>query len=610
MLGSLRILYSLLTREQRKKLLRLQILIVIMSIAQILSVLSIGPFMAIVGDIGRLEGQGVLADLYHASGISNPLDFLFWLGIVVLAILVSGALISMYTTWHMCMYGAKIGVDISSRLFDYYMKQPWMFHVQGSSSTLTKHISQECQRVSLGIIKPVIDVNAKLLMSSMMALTLVIYNPGVALFGLLIFSSSYFLLYVTVRRRLTHNGRLISRIQTLRYKTMSEGFGGIKDALVLGRGQSFIERFRQTSDDFARVNGITQLLTQVPRYAMELIAFGSIIFLVLYLLSVHEGDLGKMLPIMSVYALAGFKILPAFQQIYQGISSIRSNIAAFEVIHDDLMASRESSGNDKQQSDEPLASSQDDVPCHRLSLKFGIRLSNIVFHYPGKDQPALNGLNLEIPANKVIGLVGASGSGKSTAVDILLGLIEPDKGQVLVDGIPLPEVDKRAWRYTIGYVSQSIFLSDASIAENIAFGIAPQAIDERRVKKAAGLAYLDDLIATLPEGLATPVGERGIQLSGGQRQRIGIARALYFDASILVLDEATSALDGITEKLVMNAIHAFSGNKTIVLIAHRLATVSQCDCIYLLSHGRVIDQGRYDELADRNDTFKRMAKLV
>ncbi|MDI5934148.1 ABC transporter ATP-binding protein [Halomonas kalidii] len=589
-------------------MLRLQILIVFMSLSQIASVFAIGPFMSLVGDMSRLQGQGILSDVYHASGIGSPFDFLFWLGIVVLAFLMAATVISMYTTWRMCRYGAQIGVDISSRLFRFYMKQPWLFHVGGSSSTLTKHIAQECQRVSVGVIKPVIEVNAKLMMSTMMAISLVIYSPMVALVGVLFFSGAYIFLYFTVRRSLIANGRLISSIQAMRFKIMSEGFGGIKDALVLGRQGSFIARFKRTSDAYAYASGTTQLLSQVPRYAMELIAFGSIIFLVLYLLSAHQGDLGQMLPILSVYALAGFKVLPAFQQIYQGISSVRSNLAAFEVIQNDLKASCTSSEHDNVSQ---IVSSNDDTERgDSLELSSGIKLLNVVFHYPGKGVPALNGLSIDIPANKVVGLVGASGSGKSTAVDVLLGLIQPDSGQVLVDGKPLSAIQKSIWKHSVGYVSQSIFLADSSIAENIAFGITPEHIDEARVMRAANLSHLDELLESLPEGLGTTVGERGIQLSGGQRQRIGIARALYFDASILIMDEATSALDGITETLVMDAIQDFSGSKTIIMIAHRLTTVRQCDCIYLMSHGRVMDQGRYDELASRNEMFKRMAKHV
>src|SRR5690554_4164486 len=360
---------------------------------------------------------------------------------------------------------------------------------------------------------------------------------------------------------------------------MSEGFGGIKDTLLLGRQGLFNERFETASRRYGRAQGTTKALAQVPRYLIELVAFGAVIFLVLYLLAAHEGNLGTILPVLSVYALAGFKLLPAFQQIYSSLSAIRGNLAAFDALRDDLYAS----------SRQPIrqALTEQERTEQHLAPKHSIRLDDVTFAYPGKQEPALKALNLEIPATKVIGLVGASGSGKSTAIDLLLGLIEPQQGQILIDGQPLTDANRRAWQNSLGFVPQAIFLADSSIWENIAFGLPPESIDEAKVRQAATMAHLDELIAELPCGLETRVGERGVQLSGGQRQRIGIARALYHDADVLVLDEATSALDGITEKLIMDAIHDFSGKKTIIMIAHRLTTVKQCDAIFMMSQGKV-----------------------
>ena len=597
MFSQLKELYSLLTNDQRKKLRRLQILVVLMAFAEIAGVVSIGPFMALVGDISQLQGEGILADLYRATGLEDPRDFLFWVGIGVLIVLAVAASISMFTIWRLSMYGAQVGAELGNRLFRHYMYQPWLFHASGSSSQLTNRIAQESTRITSLIINPLMQMNAKLVMALFLTLAIFLYNPVVALSGLVLFSGAYVLLYKSVRRRLVRNGRHISEAQQMRFKLMGEGFGGIKDALLLGRQKVFTDRFQAECEKFAAAQGTTQALGQVPRYAMELIAFGGIIFLVLYLLSSHEGNLGTILPVLSVYALAGFKLLPAFQQAYTGLSQIRGNLAAFDAVRDDLRASS-------------LTVAKSSVPTgQRLAPKSEIRFDNVVFSYPGKEDPALKNLNITIPANKVTGLVGASGSGKSTAIDLLLGLIEPQQGKVLVDGQPVTKDNCRQWQNSLGFVPQSIFLSDSSITENIAFGLPPENVDEDKVKRAATMAHLDELLEQLPDGLATRVGERGVQLSGGQKQRIGIARALYHDADVLVLDEATSALDGITEKLIMDAIHDFAGKKTIIMIAHRLATVRQCDSLYLLEQGRVTGHGTYDELASENTTFQRMAKL-
>jgi len=600
MLASLKELYLLLTTEQRHRLFRLQILVVIMAFAEIAGVVAIGPFMALVGNTDHLYGDGLAAAAYRLSGLSSPQDFLFWLGIGVLAVLLMAGLFSMYTVWRLSLYGAQVGAQISSRLFAYYMQQPWLFHAAGSSSTLTKQIAQEAQRVTSMIINPLMQMNAKLSLVLFMSVAILLYNPVVAISGIAIFVTAYFLLYKTVRRQLIANGAAISAMQALRFKLMAEGFGGIKDVLLLGRQKVFTERFDEASDRYAYALGATQALSQAPRYAMETVAYGAVIFLVLYLLTAYGGNAAEILPVLSVYALAGFKLLPAFQVIYTNVSNIRGNLAAFEAIREDLHASAslaEGLGEDDASDRQHL----------HMAPQEAVVLENLVFAYAGKSKPALGGLSLTIPARKVIGLVGATGSGKSTVIDILLGLVSPDQGEVRIDGEPLGQHNMRAWQNTLGFVPQSIFLADATIRENIAFGLPPVSIDDRHVRRAASMAHLDELLAHLPNGLETQVGERGVQLSGGQRQRIGIARALYHDADMLVMDEATSALDGITEKLIMDAIHEFSGKKTIIMIAHRLATVKQCDCIYLMDAGRVVDQGGYEDLAGRNEIFRRMA---
>ena len=588
-------LYQLLTKEQRRKLLGLQVLVVLMAFAEVAGVAAIGPFMAVVGDMSRLEGEGILAQLYTASGFETPRQFLFWLGIAVLVALAGAAALSMFTIWRLSLYAQQVGAELSIRLYKHYMQQPWLFHASGSSSQLTNRIAQECNRITNQVIQPLMQMNAKAVLAVVMAVAIFVFNPIVALSGLGIFAIAYFLLFKTVRQRLTTNGKTISRTNQQRFKLMNEGFGGIKDTLLLGRQAEFNQRFEKASREFGLAQGVTKGLSQAPRYLMELIAFAAAILLVLYLLAAYEGNLGSVLPILSIYALAGFKLLPAFQQIYSSLAQVKGNLASFDSLEKDLIDSQDASTG---------------TPAHqagKLSPKTSIVLDNIHLSYPGKEEKALNGLNIDIPVNQVIGLVGASGSGKSTAIDVLLGLIEPQQGQLQVDGKALQGEQLRAWQNNVGFVPQAIFLADASIKENIAFGIPPEEIDPERVQKAAQMAHLDELLVRLPQGLETRVGERGIQLSGGQRQRIGIARALYDDAEVLVLDEATSALDGITEKLVMDAIHDFSGKKTIIMIAHRLATVKACNCIYLLEQGKVVDQGTYQELVQKNASFQQMA---
>lgn len=591
-------LFSLLSPSQRRRFFGLQMLVVLTAFAEVLGVVSMAPFMAIVGDISILNGDGFLADIYTKSGLASPNEFVFWLGVNVLVLLFIAALISMYTTWRLSMFATSIGSEIADTLYQFYINQSWLFHSTTSSAQHTKQVANETTRLTTLVLQPLMQMNARIVLALFMSLGIFIYNPMVAIIGLLIFSIAYTLLYKVVKFQLHNNGEIISNIHEVRFRLMNEGFGGIKDVLLLGRSSDFINRFEESGKKLAYSLGTNNALAHVPRYLMELVAFGAMIGLVLYLLLTYQGDLGIILPVLSVYALAGFKLLPAFQQIYLSLALIKGNISAFESIKDDLE-------NSKKMNKKGLLGSFNLED--KLKLLNSIKMQNISFTYPGKADQALSGLNLSIPANKVVGIVGPSGSGKSTAIDVLLGLIEPQEGQVLIDDVQIQENNKRAWQNTIGFVPQSIFLSEGSIAENVAFGVPRKNINLEQVKVAIQLALLDELVAELPEGIDTKVGERGVQLSGGQRQRIGIARALYNEASVLVFDEATSALDGITEKIIMDAIHDFNGQKTIIMIAHRLKTVQKCDIIFFIDKGKVIDQGTYQELIAKNPQFKEMA---
>ncbi|RPG75806.1 MAG: ABC transporter ATP-binding protein [Euryarchaeota archaeon TMED85] len=589
-------LFPLLTHEQRKQFYALQILVVLMAIMEIAGVASIIPFMALVGNMNQLKEDNMIAQFYNASGVTSESQFVFILGIGVLIMLFISAMISMLTIWLLSMFANKIGAEISDRLFAHYLRAGWLFHASGSSAQLTKKIALETQRVTGGILVPLMQMNARTILAILMVISIFIYEPIVAIIGFSTFTIAYFILFIVVRIRLQRNGRAISKVNEQRFRLMNEGFGGIKDLLLLGRGNDFIDRFTKTGFKLAYSQGTNAALAQVPRYFMELVAFGSMILMVLYLIANHDGNLGKILPILSVYALAAVKLLPAFQQIYSSTASIKGQGAAFESIRQDLTDSILT---------KPTTKEQDK---NYLYPKKQILLENITFSYPHTKEKVLNNLSMSIPVNNVIGIVGPSGSGKSTLIDILLCLIKPQRGNIKVDDNIIDNQNLRSWQNTIGFVAQSIFLSEGSIAENVAFGIPQGQINFNQVQQALKLAYLDEFVQTLEKGIHTKVGERGVQLSGGQRQRIGIARALYYEAEVLIFDEATSSLDGITEKMIMEAIHDFSGKKTIIMIAHRLKTVEKCDKVFFIDRGQVVDVGTYKELISKNEQFKKMAE--
>lgn len=590
-------LFNLLTPDQRRRYFSLQLMVVLMAFMELIGIASIGPFMALVADMQLLETNAILNKIYLMSGIENHMKFLFITGLIVLFLLSISSIFSVVTTWRLSLFAFSVGTEFSDRLYRYYLQKDWLFHASGSSAQLTKQIATEALRVTNFIITPLIQMNARVVLAVFISISIFIYNPLIATIGVTLFVSGYTIIYRVIRKRIAKYGDHVSDTSTDRFRLMNEGFGGIKDILLYNRSHDFINQFQESGRIFAHAQGINTALSQVPRYLMELLAFGALISLVLVLLVTRNGNLSQVLPILAVYALAGFKLLPALQQIYYSITTIKGNTAAFYAIRNDLLLSLNK--NDKQ------SSFISDI---NLSDIYNIKLCDVSFTYPNKDEAALKGINIEIPINTTIGFVGESGSGKSTAIDILLGLIEPTQGELMIDNIIINNDTRNAWQKYIGFVPQSIFLGEGSIAENIAFGLKVEDINFEKVRKAAALAHLELFVDSLPQGFDTKVGERGVQLSGGQRQRIGIARALYNEAPILIFDEATSALDGITEKIIMNAIQELSGKKTIIMIAHRLKTVKKCDIIYLMEQGKVTAEGKYQELLEKNIQFKEMAE--
>lgn len=597
MLSVIKELFSLLSDKQRKHFYILQFLVILMAFTELLGIASIAPFMALVGDPSLLQQEGIYSKLYQLSGINNPVDFLFVAGCLVLLILTISTIVSMLTTWRLAVYGASVGTELADRLYTYYMQQSWLFHASGSSAQLTKQVSTEANRISNGVIQPLMNLNAKLVLAIFISISIFIYNPIIALAGISAFVLAYMIMYKLVRKSLIFNGRRLSAVSTHRFRLMNEGFGGIKDVLLLDRKYDFIDRFTEQGGLQAHAQGTNNTISQVPRFFVELLAFGAMISLVLVLIKSYDGNLGQVLPILAIYALACFKLLPALQQIYSSITQIKGNSAAFEAVKQDL-----------QQSEITQKELNKKTTAPKLKLEQQIKLDDISFAYPNKEKYALHKVSISIPVNHVIGIVGSSGSGKSTLIDIILGLLPPQSGRIYIDDTLVTKDNIRGWQNNLGFVPQSIFLSEGSIAENIAFGIPANEINYDQVMKAISLAHLTELVEELPEGINTKVGERGVQLSGGQRQRIGIARALYNEADVLIFDEATSALDGITEKIIMDAIHDFTGQKTIIMIAHRLKTVQKCDTIYLMEKGRVVDQGTYQQLVDNNPKFREMAE--
>lgn len=592
-------LARLLSSTHRKKLAGLAFLVLLSGFMEIGGIASIMPFMGMVVNPRIVTENHTLSILYHAFSFSGPRPFLVFLGFVVLGVLFLSNLFSALTIWSILRFSFQTGRDLSRMMFSAYMNHPYVFFLDRNTSELIQNTLFEIGRIVNGVLIPLLTLFSRSVIALSILGLLVWMNPFLALVAGGVLGGAYLAVYLLVKKTLGTTGREISRENALRTQVAYEAFGAVKDIKILGREAEFYRRFSRPVERYSLYQARSQMISLLPRYALETLAFGGIILIVIVLLSTG-GTLEKTLPLISLYALAGYRLMPALQAIFGNLTALRFNRSAVDRVTDDLAALR----SDPRTS--PLA-----VPppvTRPLPFSRSIDLDEIVFHYPNREEAVLKGITLSVPANTSLGIVGATGSGKTTCLDILLGLLEPSSGTLRVDGVPVTPENRRAWQANIGYVPQQIMLLDDTVLNNIAFGIPGEKINREKAIWAAKLAHLHDFIMDdLPEGYDTPIGERGIRLSGGQRQRIGIARALYHEPSVLVLDEATSALDNITENVIMEALSTLSRQKTIIMVAHRLTTVRECDTIIVLEQGKIADQGTYASLLKHNAFFRTLA---
>ena len=598
MIEQLTKIYALLDARQRRSMTWLLAVIVVVGLFDAVGVASIFPFMAVVSRPESIETNKVLQILYQSLGFSSPYRFLLALGFGVLFIMLLGNALAACMTFMMLRFGHSVGHDLSVRMLASYVERPFTFFLRRNSSTMVLNVIGETGGLVLGVIIPALQTFAKTIVALCILGLLLVVDPVLALVVAATVGGCYMLVFQFVRKRLSAIGVLSDQAHRARLRAATELLQGIKDLKLLGRTRNYLLEFSRASRDYGSAQMQNGLIAALPRYAMESISFGGILLILLYLLSVRR-DVNQALPLIALYAVAGYRLMPAIQQIFGGLAQLRFSLSSLSNLHRELveLAATESE-LDSERSLEPVKFERE------------IGMCGIAFRYPAAEQDALRDVGISIAKNTTIGLVGSSGAGKSTLIDVFLGLLRPTAGSMLLDGVPLNANQMRAWRDRIGYVPQHIYLTEGSIAQNIAFGLPADKIDFQRVVAAARLASLHGFVdQELPAGYATTVGERGIRLSGGQRQRVGIARALYHDPDILVFDEATSALDGITEDAIIAAIRSLAHSKTIILIAHRFSTIRDCDLIYIMEGGAVTDAGTYDELAARNVMFRSLGKV-
>ncbi|MGY6635187.1 MAG: ABC transporter ATP-binding protein [Alkalilacustris sp.] len=593
--------WSILTPRERRNALLVLGVAILGAASSTLMVGSIMPFLAVLSDPGRIQSTPMLAWAYGTLGFQSTYGFLVGLGIAALAVIFLGMAMQVLKVYVVARFATQRVHSISHRLMARFLGQPYEFFLDRHSGDMGTRVLAEASEVVGRCLRPAADlVTAALTIMALLAFLLWV-APLISLVAFGVLGGSYAVIYAYIRVRMRKLGAERAAANAERYRMAAEALGGVKDIKVLGREAAYVDRFAVPSRRMADVQVSIQMFGQLPQVVIQSVASGGIIVLCLVLVGTSDLDSGSALatlvPLLGLFAFAGQRLMPELGRLYGALAMMQSGRAVVDLVHAELVR-----GDGR-----PLSRKRSGA----LGLRRELRLDGVSYRYPNAQKPGLDDISLSIAAGERVGIVGSTGAGKTTLADIVLGLLRPQAGQIVVDGTVVDDSRLRAWQETVGYVPQDIFLTDASISENIALGVATADIDDARVQRAARIASLDGFVREqLADGYATTVGERGVRLSGGQRQRIGIARAMYHDADLIVFDEATSALDNLTERDVMAAINALPGDKTILMIAHRLSTVRVCDRIVVLDRGRLAAVGSWDELMRTSPEFRRIAELA
>lgn len=574
-------LWKVLSYRRKVQFGFLFILIIIASLAEIISLGAVLPFLAVLTSPDRVFNNQIAKSVVDIFGISAPKELLGLLTVAFVVAAILSGLTRLALLRAQTGLGHAIGADLGIGIYRRTLYQPYAIHLARNTSEIIAGISNKANLVVHQILLPLLTIFSATLILAAIMLVLIAIEPLVAVSAFLGFGGIYLLVILATKKRLMLYGQQINKDSNKVIKALQEGLGGIRDVLIDGTQEVYCKIYADADIPLRRAQAGIHILGGAPRFVIE--ALGMILIALLaFALSNRPGGISVAIPILGALALGAQRILPLLQQFYTSLTSLRGGQASLE----DVLYLLNQSLPDYL----PLA------PIKKLKFEQQIELMGISFKY-GSDQPwILSGINLRIPAGARVGIIGATGSGKSTMLDIIMGLITPTCGDLLIDGKAITLENHRGWQAHIAHVPQAIYLADSTIAENIAFGVPLEEIDYDAVRLAAQRAQLSEVVESWPQKYSTPVGERGVRLSGGQRQRIGIARALYKNADVIILDEATSALDNETESSVMTAIESLDKNLTVIIVAHRLTTLKDCNQVIEMVRGEIKRVGSYQEI--------------
>lgn len=596
MFSTVKKVFYLFDQRTRKQLLFIFGLMLLCSILEIGGIGSVVPFVTVLADPDVIESNRWLRMAKEFFGIDNPRDFLVYmsLGLVVFFIGKNSFIGIMKYLQLRFVYSKRS--SLGKKLFRLYLNCPYTFHLEHNTAELLRNVGLETAR-SYAFVQNLLTFCTELCVMLAIVVLLVLVDPFLFICGATMLAVAGGIFYKLVNKYSRVWGKILQSSQKEVGQAVIEGLGAIKDVKVLGREKFFPDRLYLNLMENAHAQWMQSTLTAIPLLVLEVFAIGGIV-LVIIVLQGQGKNVESILPMVALFAMATVRLMPGVSRMISCLQNFRFYSSAVDLVYEDL---------NRLSVNEPFMS-QVKQPLERpLQFERELRIKNVNYTYPKSKEKAVRGISLKISKGEAVGFAGPTGSGKTTLANIILGLLEPSQGEIYADGQDVFE-HLSAWQRNIGYVSQSIYLLDASIRGNVAFGIEEEDIDNSMVWEALKMAQLEPFVNRLPNGVSTIIGENGVKISGGERQRLGIARALYHRPKILMLDEATSALDNETEEELSRALERLSGDKTLIIIAHRFSTIRKCDCIYFMQNGSVVDSGTFDELCMNNSDFKHMAE--